>query len=100
MYNQTQKPWTIAQLEALKPGQSFAFYTGNYPSDLTMCNPRGRGDKGAPTYAALLKDIFAAAKQLAEEGKIALAEIKQSRHLHGNRGAPQVVTAYTAICVS
>jgi hypothetical protein len=78
---------TIERLLALRPGESFTYYRGNFSDDVAS-------SKSAPAYARLLAEIDAAARGLKAAGPIAVTERKVWLTAQGQRFT---VTEYRAL---
>lgn len=52
------------------------YYTGNFEADLRRSEPIGQGspDKGAPTYAQVLREVRDEAQRLHNLGRIRISE--------------------------
>jgi hypothetical protein len=58
---------TVQRLLALEPGEAFTYYKGHSAEDLAS-------SKGAPTYARLLAEVEATARELQTASRIGLTE--------------------------
>jgi hypothetical protein len=58
---------TVQRLLALEPGEAFTYYKDHSAEDVAS-------SKGAPTYARLLAEIEATARELQTAGRIAVTE--------------------------
>ena len=60
-------PFTIERLNALKRGDGFVYYRGNFEHDIERCD-----SDGAPSYGLILRQVRDRASSLARAGKLRL----------------------------
>lgn len=84
---------TIQRLSNLKPGQVMTYYRGQYPQDVE--------NQDSPDKQ-IVREVFKAACQLAEIGKIKLREKKEEIKVPPRKGCPDKVSVirYEAVGVN
>ena len=69
------EPVTITRLKALRPGETFVYYKGNFANDISrsVCVD-SISIKPATTYAAMLRYIRDVALELEEQNRVKLSQ--------------------------